>query len=148
MRKKAYRVQLTAEEEKQLAGIISKGVHPARQITRARVLLLLNEKTGREGKPAKIPEQTEVAQQCGCHTMLVYRVSREYAREGLGRVLNRKKRETPPVPAKVTGKSEGGEMAVYHGRRLVSCPIRIALLELIKPPAMPVRLEKAMPCSE
>jgi hypothetical protein len=59
---------------KQLAGIISKGVHPARHITRARVLLLLNEKTDREGKPVKVPEQTEVARQCGCHTMLVYRV--------------------------------------------------------------------------
>jgi hypothetical protein len=82
MRKKAYRVQLTAEEEKQLEGIISKGVYPARQITRARVLLLLNEKTGREGKPVKIPEQTEAAQQCGCHTILVYRVSKQYGWDG------------------------------------------------------------------
>jgi transposase len=33
----------------------------------------------------------------------VYTVAKQYAQEGLERVINRKKRETPPVPAKVTG---------------------------------------------
>jgi hypothetical protein len=60
MRKKTYRVQLTAEEEKQLKDITRKGVHTVRQIIRARILPLLNEKTEQEGKPAKIPEQTTV----------------------------------------------------------------------------------------
>jgi transposase len=115
MRKKAYRVQLTAEEEKQLEGIISTGVHPARQITRARILLLLNEKTDREGKPVKVPEQTEVAKRCGCHTILVYRVSKQYVQEGLERVVNRKKRETPPVQAKVTGEIEAKIIAASCG---------------------------------
>jgi hypothetical protein len=36
----------------------------------------------------------------------VYRVSKQYVKEGLERVLNRKKRETPPVPGKVTGEVE------------------------------------------
>jgi transposase len=115
MREKTYRVQLTAEEEKRLKDIISKGVHPARQIARARILLLLNEKTDGEGKPVKIPEQTEVAQQCGCHPILVYRVSKQYTRERLERVLNRKKRETPPVPAKVTGEIEAKIIAISRG---------------------------------
>jgi hypothetical protein len=75
----------------------------------------LNEKTGREGKPVKIPEQTETAEQCGCHTIQVYRVSKEYVREGLGRVLNRKKREKPLVPAKVTGAIEAKIIAVSCG---------------------------------
>jgi hypothetical protein len=39
-------------------------------------LLFLNEKADREGKPVKIPEQTEMAKQCGYHTILVYRVSK------------------------------------------------------------------------
>jgi hypothetical protein len=39
----------------------------------------------------------------------VYTVSRQYAQEGLERVLNRKKRETPPVPAKVTGDIEANK---------------------------------------
>jgi hypothetical protein len=49
------------------------------------------------------------------HTMLVYRVSKQYAREGLGRVVNRKKRETPPVPAKVTGEIEAKIIAASCG---------------------------------
>jgi hypothetical protein len=73
---------------------------------------LLNEKTGREGKPVKIPEQTEVAKQCGCHTILVYQVSKQYVQEGLGRVLNRKKRETPPV---ITGEIEAKSIAASCG---------------------------------
>jgi hypothetical protein len=67
MRGKTYRVHLTAEEEMRLRDIISKGVHPARQITHARILLLLNEKTDGEGQPVRVPEQTDVAEQCGCH---------------------------------------------------------------------------------
>jgi transposase len=78
-------------------------------------LLLLNEKTDREGKPVKIPKQMEMAKQCGCHTILVYRVSKQYTREGLERVLNRKKRETPPVQAKVTGEIEAKIIAVSRG---------------------------------
>jgi transposase len=42
----------------------------------------------------------------------VYTVSRQYAQEGLERVLNRKKRETPPVPAKVTGDIEAKIIAL------------------------------------
>jgi transposase len=103
MRGKTYRVHLTAEEEQRLKDIISKGVHPARHVRRARILLLLDEGTGREGKPVKVPEQSEIAERCQCHIDLVYTVGKQYAEEGLERVLNRKKRETPPIPAKATG---------------------------------------------
>ncbi|MDR3357160.1 MAG: helix-turn-helix domain-containing protein [Spirochaetaceae bacterium] len=46
---------------------------------------------------------------------MLYRVSKQYAREGPGRALNRKKRETPPVPAKVTGEIEAKIIAVSCG---------------------------------
>jgi hypothetical protein len=36
----------------------------------------------------------------------VYMVSKQYVQQGLERVLHRKKRETLPVPAKVTGEVE------------------------------------------
>ena len=55
MRGKTYRVYLTNEEEKRLNDIVSKGVHPARQITRARILLLLNEGENPEGKTRSVP---------------------------------------------------------------------------------------------
>jgi hypothetical protein len=50
MRRKTYQVHLTAEEKKRLEDIVSKGVHPARQVRRARILLLLN-----EGEAVKVP---------------------------------------------------------------------------------------------
>jgi transposase len=112
MRRKTYRVHLTKDEAKQVKDIISKGVHPARQVMRARILLLLNEGTGRDGEPVKEREQREIAERCQCHTDLVYRVGKEYAKEGIERVLNRKKRERPPVPAKVTGEVEAKIIAV------------------------------------
>jgi hypothetical protein len=37
MKGKTYRVHLTAEEKKWLEDIISKGAHPARQVTRAHI---------------------------------------------------------------------------------------------------------------
>jgi hypothetical protein len=110
MRKKTYRVRLTAEEKKRLEDIVNKGVHPVRQVRRARILLLLN-----EGEEAKVPEQSEIARQCRCNTVVVYKVSKQYVKEGLERVLNRKKRETPPVPAKVTGEIEARIIALSCG---------------------------------
>ena len=106
MRGKTYRVQLTADEQQRLEDIMSKGVHPARQITRAHILLLLNEGTDQAVKPVRVPEQRDIAKECRCTTTLVYKVSKQYVKEGLERVLNRKKREAPPVPAKVTGEIE------------------------------------------
>jgi hypothetical protein len=46
----------------------------------------------------------------------VYTVSKQYAENGLDRVLTRKKRETPPVPAKVTGEVEAKIIAMACGR--------------------------------
>jgi transposase len=81
-------------------------------VRRARILLLLNEGTDREGNPVKAPEQSEIAERCGCHIDLVYTAGKQYAEEGLERALNRKKRETPPVPAKVTGDIEAKIIAL------------------------------------
>jgi hypothetical protein len=115
MRGKIYRVRLPEDERRRLEELVSKGVHPAWQITGARVLLLLNEEAGRAGKPVRVSEQTDRAERCGCTTGLVYTVSKQYVEEGLERVLNRKKRKTPPVPAKVTGEVEAKIIALSCG---------------------------------
>jgi hypothetical protein len=112
MRGKTYRVYLTEEEKKRLEDIISKGVHPARQIRRGRILLLLNETEDKQGKPVVVPEQSEIARQCQCGTIVVYQASKQYVKEGLERVLNRKKRERPPVQGKVTGEIEAKIIAL------------------------------------
>jgi hypothetical protein len=41
MKGKSYRVQLTADEKKRLEDIVTKGVHPVREVTHARILLLV-----------------------------------------------------------------------------------------------------------
>jgi transposase len=112
MRGKFYRVHLTAEEENLLEDIVRKGMHPARKITRAHILLLLNEKKDSNGKPVKVPEQREIAEQCQCASNMVYMVGKQYVEEGIERVLNRKKRERPPVPMKVTGEIEAKIIAL------------------------------------
>jgi hypothetical protein len=58
--------------------------------------------------------QAEIAERCGCEISLVYMVSKQYV-EGLERVLNRKKRETGPVPRKVTGGIEAKIIALSRG---------------------------------
>jgi transposase len=73
---------------------------------------LLHEGEDREGKAEAVPEQREIAERCRCNTVLVYRVSKQYVKEGLERALNRKKRETPPVPPKVTGEVEAKVIAL------------------------------------
>jgi transposase len=112
MRTKIYRIQLTQDEKKRLENIVSTETAPARQIRRARILLLLNEGEDRQGKPVKVPEQSDIARQCRCNTVLVYRVSKQYVEEGLKRVLTRKKRESPPVPAKATEEVEAKIIAL------------------------------------
>jgi transposase len=48
--------------------------------------------------------------------LTVYNVSKQYATEGLDAVLNRKKREGPPVPSKITGEVEAKIIALCCGK--------------------------------
>jgi transposase len=112
MRGRTYRVHLTEGEERRLKDIINGGMYPPRQLRRARILLLLHEGEGREGKAARAPDQKEIAERCRCHTDLVYTAAKQYVQEGLERALNRKKRERPPVPAKVDGEVEAKIIAL------------------------------------
>jgi hypothetical protein len=76
-RKRIYRVHLTGDEQQRLKDIVNKGVHPARQITRVRILPLLHEETCQAGKPGKAMEESGIANQCGCAVRLVYSVSKQ-----------------------------------------------------------------------
>jgi hypothetical protein len=111
MKRNKYHVKLTAAERERLLEITKKGSHPARQIIRANVLLRMDE----NGADKAIAGQEAIAAQCGCRTSLVYRVSKQYAREGIERVLNRKARQTPPVPPIVTGEVEAKIIALCCG---------------------------------
>jgi transposase len=114
MRTKHYKVALTPEERDVLVALTKKGSHPARQITRANILLFLDGKP--EGVKGTVRTDAEIAAKCRCDPKVVYTVSKQYAEQGLDRALNRKKRETPPVPPKVTGEVEAKIIAMACGQ--------------------------------
>ena len=102
LKNQKYAVKLTNEERKMLTKFTrstSKKSTPQCKV-HAKVLLCLDE----QSKTPLTPEQT--AKKCKLHKENVYHIRKEFVTEGLERVLHRKKRETPPVPAKVTGKVE------------------------------------------
>ncbi|MDR2707473.1 MAG: helix-turn-helix domain-containing protein [Nitrososphaerota archaeon] len=58
----------------------------------------------KQAKKKLTPEQT--AAKCKLHRENVYKIRKQFITQGLDRVLQRKKREKPPVPGKITGEIE------------------------------------------
>lgn len=79
-RKKMYEVDLSPSEREHLENIISTGVEKARKLTRARILLKVD-----DGWTDK-----EVSQALDVGTATVGRVRRRYAKEGLKDAINRR----------------------------------------------------------
>lgn len=107
-RPKEFTVSLSAGDRAKLIKLVSSGRHPARMITRARVLLALDESQG------SAPDRRVVAEQVGTSESTVYLVAKAFVVHA-GRVedvIGRKKRETPPVAPKVTGDVEARVIAL------------------------------------
>ena len=101
-------IRLNEEDQIFLKSIVKSGVHPAKEITRARVLLLLD----RTGKTDHV-RYNRTAEAVGISVQAVYNMRDEYlANQDIHAYLTRKKRETPPVPAKVDGKVEAAIVAL------------------------------------
>lgn len=101
-------IYLSEEDQIFLKSIVKSGVHPAKEITRARVLLLLD----RTGKTDHV-RYNRTAETVGISVQAVYNMRDEYlAKQDIHAYLTRKKRETPPVPAKVDGKVEAAIVAL------------------------------------
>lgn len=101
-------IYLSEEEQIYLKSIVQKGVHPAKEITRARVLLILD----RTGKTDHV-RYKRTAEYVGISVQSVYNMRDEYlANQDIEAYLTRKKRENPPVPAKVDGKVEAEIVAL------------------------------------
>ena len=100
LKRQKYAVKLTLEERKELEKI--KRSKASKELTKkhAKALLLLDENNDKK----LTPEQT--ANKVGLHVENIYKLRKQFVSEGMERALNRKKRETPPVPAKVTGEVE------------------------------------------
>lgn len=101
-------IRLTVEEQIYLKDIVRKGVHPAKMITRARVLLMLD----RTGKHDHV-RYNRTAEAVGISVQSVYNMRDEFlTNHNIESYLTRKKRETPPVPAKITGEVEAKIIAL------------------------------------
>lgn len=99
--KQEYHVNLKAGECERLKKHISSKKHSLESKKRAGVLQELDESDGRSPAPVK-----SIAARKGVSEGSVRKYRKQYATEGLEAVLQRKKRDTPPVPAKVTGEVE------------------------------------------
>ena len=104
-----YVIELTEADRKELRNIITKGQAPARTILRANVLLASDRNSKNYMTVAKMAEVYHTT------TTTVQHIRASYVDKGLEGTLNRKKRETPPVPAKVTGEVEAHIIALACG---------------------------------
>ncbi len=101
-----YVIELSEQDRSELIDIVTKGASSARKILRANILLAsdkLSDKYITIAEIAKVYHTTPTT---------VQTVRTSYCEQGLEATLNRKKRETPPVPAKVTGEVEAHIIAL------------------------------------
>ena len=104
-----YVIELSAQDQAELIDIVTKGKRPARTILRANILLASDRRNERYMTVSEISK--------AYHTTptTVQTVRTSYCEKGLEATINRKKRETPPVPAKVTGEVEAHVIALACG---------------------------------
>jgi len=99
MRKELY---LSKEQRKELMDFVNKGTHSAQLIRRARVLLALDRTDKKDHlRITRISDYVDLSRQA------IYNILDEFLEsESVAEFLERKKRETPPVPAKINGDVE------------------------------------------
>ena len=94
-------------DKEELLEIITKGTSPARTILRANILLASDRRSD------KYMTVSEIADAYHTTPTTVQTVRTEKGHEA---TIHRKKRETPPVPAKVTGEVEAHVIALACGQ--------------------------------
>ena len=95
-------VNLTSEMRKELERFVSTGVKSVKQLKRAKIILALDASTGiKPEKEENIAKRLEVSRQTVQNVKNAF-----FSSTDMRSFLQRKKRETPPVPAKVTGTLE------------------------------------------
>ena len=105
---KKNEIQLSAAQRKELEKFSKTGVHSAKLIRRAHIILLLD--TSKSTKAAKFEE---VAQQLNVSLTTITKVKAAFiASESVSAFLRRKKRGTPPVKPKITGEIEARIIAL------------------------------------
>lgn len=105
-----YVIELSNPEKVRLMEIVKNGNSPARTILRANILLASDKQNDR------YMTVSEIANAYRTTPTTVQTVRASYCKKGLEATITRKKRETPPIPAKVTGEVEAHVIALACGQ--------------------------------
>jgi transposase len=108
MRRTSREIILTPEERRELEAFTGSGMRSIKLFKRAGIILALDASDGRT--PAK---EANIAERIGVSRQTVQIVKKDFLASGdLKGFLRRKKRETPPVPAKISGEVEARIIAL------------------------------------
>lgn len=101
-------IMLSDEQRKELLDYTKKGTHSVHLVNRARVILLLDRKDKKDHL-----RMTRIQDQVGLSRQAIYDIRNDFLNApSITEFLKRKKRETPPVPAKITGEVEAHIIAL------------------------------------
>lgn len=100
-----YIVTLTPEERQELLEMVQKGTAAAYKIKHANIMLASDEN-------GENLSADKVARAYHCHRQTVYDVRKRFVERGLAVAIGRKKRATPPTPAKLDGRAQARLVAL------------------------------------
>ncbi len=141
MSKRLHIVSLTQEENEYLCAYITTGIHSARSIKRAQILLLANQNRC----------DPKIAKQLGVCKATVYNIRKQYCTENLQAALNEKPRAG--APTKLDGRGEARFSAIacsdpplgrqrWTVRLLADKLVELELIESISPTTVGTLLKK------
>jgi hypothetical protein len=105
---KKNEIKLNAQQRKELEKFSKTGVHSAKLIKRAEIVLLLD--TSESGKAVTFDE---ISKRLSISVTTITKVKKDFfAAESINAFLQRKKRDTPPVEPKITGEVEARIIAL------------------------------------
>lgn len=102
-----YVVRLDPDQRQRLLALTRTGSAPARKLAHARVLLLAD-----AAHPDGRRPDAYIATALGMHVNGVAKVRKRFVLEGEAPALDRRRRESPPVPPKVDGRVEAHLVAI------------------------------------
>lgn len=102
-----YVVHLTPDQRDRMLDLTRTGSAPVRKVAHARILLLAD-----ADHPDGQRSDEYIAESLGMHGNSVAKVRKRFVRDGEGPALDRKRRETPPVPPKIEGRVEAHLVAI------------------------------------